>query len=86
MKPSFFIGRDIIEGCSKNSKNRLSETPVRGVLQYALTNIALQRTFRTTSVIIINYTMRDRIYAYLKSQKAGATSKELVEQVLNIDY
>ena len=84
MKPSFFIGRDIIEGCSKNSKNRLSETPVRGVLQYALTNIALQRTFRTTSVIIINYTMRDRIYAYLKSQKAGAPSKELVEQVLNI--
>jgi len=33
---------------------------------------------------MINYTMRDRIYAYLKSQKAGATSKELVEQVLKI--
>src|SRR3972149_3484616 len=28
--------------------------------------------------------MRDRIYAYLKSQKAGATSRDLVEQVLNI--
>src|SRR3989304_7069978 len=28
--------------------------------------------------------MRDKIYAYLTSQKAGATSKELVEQVLKI--
>jgi len=28
--------------------------------------------------------MRDKIYAYLKSQKAGATSKEIVEQVLKI--
>ncbi|MBI2556351.1 MAG: hypothetical protein HYW13_02840 [Planctomycetes bacterium] len=28
--------------------------------------------------------MRDRIYAYLKLQKGGATSKELVEQVLKI--
>jgi len=28
--------------------------------------------------------MRDKIYAYLKSQKAGAASKELVEQVLKI--
>ena len=28
--------------------------------------------------------MRDKIYAYLKSQKAGTTSKELVEQVLKI--
>ncbi len=28
--------------------------------------------------------MRDKIYAYLKSQKAGATSHELVEQVLKI--
>ena len=35
-------------------------------------------------VIIINYTMQDKIYAYLKSQKAGATSKEIVEQVLKI--
>ncbi|MBI5679081.1 MAG: hypothetical protein HZC52_11490 [Planctomycetes bacterium] len=28
--------------------------------------------------------MRDKIYAYLKSQKAGAASKEIVEQVLKI--
>src|SRR3972149_10533327 len=28
--------------------------------------------------------MQDKIYAYLKSQKAGATSKEVVEQVLKI--
>ena len=28
--------------------------------------------------------MQDKIYAYLKSQKAGATSKEIVEQVLKI--
>ena len=28
--------------------------------------------------------MRDKIFAYLKSQKAGATSSELVEQVLKI--
>lgn len=40
--------------------------------------------FLDIPVIIINYTMRDKIYAYLKSQKAGAPSKELVEQVLNI--
>src|SRR3990172_2940481 len=28
--------------------------------------------------------MQDKIYAYLKSQKVGATSKEIVEQVLKI--
>ena len=43
-----------------------------------------QYRFLDLPVIIINYTMRDKIYAYLTSQKAGATSKELVEQVLKI--
>ena len=28
--------------------------------------------------------MQDKIYAYLKSQKAGAVSQEIVEQVLKI--
>ncbi len=33
---------------------------------------------------LINHTMRDKIYTYLKSQKVGVASNELVEQVFKI--